>query len=408
MVFNDLYYGRRWCVMQPWLMGITHSAASRNAQLYDRSAGTIETIDYEGQIVTIKAVDDARRGLFDPDYATEVEIGSKRDDITEIFIQMGSLLQGWIGGGNAFWESSNPNTFIQTTEGGYIEDGGEDILQDTILVKKGKYVRLTFDFEYALEYTVAGGGTHQMGLKLIADPLDPSGTTYYSTTGSSPNFWDTPDVTLLSNIQTPDANGTPPASLTWHTYNHILGDYMQADGRIRMQIFGDTGTDYYLHLRNFHLELNDQAASAITDTPPWQAHGASPAVGGSIDEGPTVKYQREWHPVTLERTAPNEFVGVEIDTIGTGIWQLPAKWLDSSSVGQAGPYSDMNELIIRERIARGVGGRLIRGTYKGILTPAIVMQALGGRYLPIYLSVDVHTELTEFLVYEEALALAES
>ena len=403
MVFNDLFYGRRWMVAQPWLLGRDVDAADGLATLYDHSLGDINDNSVAGQAALLVSEDNAQRGLYDPDRAVRVIIASKRDAYGDTNIEHGSLLQGWSGGDNVFWEESGAGIFHETVEGGYIDDGGYDILQKTILVEGGKWVRITLNFQYAMEYTPAGGGSHQAEFQLIADPLDPSGTTEYSTDGGSPDVWTTTPTTLTDTARVPDANGTLPGSLTWYNEIHTLADYMPEDGYIEFKIFGDTGNDFYLHLRDVHVLLEDQAASAVTDTPPWPAHGSSVAVGGSVTEGPTIEYQRPWHPVTWDVDG-TPTIDVEVDIDGFGSFQLPAKWEDSSSV--SGPYWDLNEWIIRARLARGAGGLLIRGTHLGILTPATIVQALGGRFIVIWCSVDLHTETTEFLVYQELLSIS--
>jgi len=403
MVWNDLHYGRRWVVAQPWLLGRDITVVSRLAALYDEEAGTVDAVEVPGQVALLSTEDKALRGLFDADRAVEIVIGSKRDEITNILIQKGSLSEGWSGANNIFWPGSEPNIFNETTEGGYVDIGGRSVKNHTILVKVGKWVRVTLDFDYALEYAPGGIGTHGQEYKLLAEPLDPLGTTYYSDDAAGTDVWTSTDTTLSEAAVTPDPNGTAPASLTWRNVIHTLADYMQEDGYLVFQFLGDTGSDYFSHIRNAKIILEDQAASAITDTPPWPAHGTSEAVGGSVTEGPTVEYQRPWHPVTLEKTAVED-VEVEVDHTGTGIWGLPNNWVDASEA--SGPYFDLNEWIIRARLARGAGGRLLKGTHKGILTPGTIIQALGERFIVIYVNVDLHTETTTYLVYEELLKLA--
>jgi len=404
MVFNDFHYGRRWMVAQPWLLGRDLSAASRNAALYDVDLDTVSENTLPGIIETNVVDDDTQRGLYDGDQAVVVTINKKRDAVTDIIIDKGDFSEGWSGGSNIFWEESSPSALVEELGGAHIEDGGESIWQKQLLVQKGKWVRCIVDFEYAMEYTPAGSGNHAPGWKYMVEPIDADDDTYYATNVGGPDTWTTTDTTQTEASATPDANGTPTASLTWNNVaTFIVADYMPVDGYLRLEILGDTGNDYFLHVRNYRVRFEDQAASSVTDTPPWPGRIQSVPAGGSITEGDTITYNRPFHPVMFERDATDHLL-VEVD-VGGGSFEECNQWQGASVIGQAGPYWDLSEYQARIRLARGAQLQIIKGVFLGILTPGTIIQKNDTRFIVTYCDIDLHTETSKFLAYEDLMEI---
>jgi hypothetical protein len=403
-VFNDFHHGRRWQFAQPWLNGLNLSLASRKAALYDVSADSIDEVEHTGQLVRLVTDDDTKRAIFEPDFSAEVSCYRKLDSVTNILIDRGSFDEGWItSSDNAFWVQSSPNILNQTIEGAYIDDGGHDIQNNMLLVKGGKWVRVQLNFDWALEYTPAGAGTHALEFRLIAVPINTATANQYGTDATVPETWTTTVTTIATSTVTPDANGTAPGSLTWRNEIYTLADYMPFDGYLVMQVLGDTGTDFFAHLRNVQGILEDQAASSTTDTPPWPARIVSSDIGGIVTAGNAVEMTRMFSPVIIERTT--EFLQMQVD-IGVLSYEEINSW-ETDIVGLEGPYWDLNELMLRVRLKRGsMQGRLLMGRHYGILTPGMALQAFGTRFLIVYLNIDLHTETTEYLIYENFVSTA--
>jgi len=405
IVFNDLFFGKRWRVAQQWLNGLDISIASRLAALYDHGAGTVTEVAFDAQLETLIVTDDTLKGRFDGVHSVIINVGKKTDAFTDTKIDKGKLSEGWVAAGNnIFWIETAAGTFIETTEGGFIEDGGNEIHQDQLLVQEGTPIQPIPQFEYAMEYTLAGVGTHEIEWQYQAVPIDTSKAVQYAD-GASPSLWTETPTTLGDSIRTPDANGTLPASLTWYSLLKIVKDPMPFDGYLRLRILGDTGTDFFLHLRNFDCLFRQESTNKLI--PPHPGRIVYSEIGGTITEGDVIKYERPWHAYIQERTT--DFIQMEVDVNGLGLWEETNRWTDPTVPGE-GPFSDMSEYTARMRLARsGAGGRLLRGTFLGILTPghALFNTVYGrqARFLPIYLNVDLHTETTQFLVYENLISL---
>ncbi len=404
IVFNDLHWGKRWRVAQPWLNGISHTIASRLAALYDVGTDAVTEVDFDAQLDTLVVTDDALLGRFDGNQAVIINVGKKTEAFTDTKIDKGNLSEGWVGGSNIFWTEDGAGSFNETVEGAYIDDGGNQIQQDQLLVQEGTPIQPIPQWDYAMEYTVAGAGTHQMEWRYIAVPID-SGKALQYADASSPALWTETSTTLVDSIRTPDANGTLPGSLTWYSFLDIIKDPMPFDGYLRLLIFGDTGTDFFLHVRNFDCLFRQASTTKLI--PPHPARVVYSEIGGAVTEGDVVKYERPWHAYIQERTT--DFVQMEVDVNGAGLWEETNQWTDPTVPGE-GPVWDMSEYTARMRLARsGDGGRLLRGTFLGILTPghALFNNTYGrqARFIPIYLNVDLHTETTRFLVYENLIDL---
>ncbi len=398
-VFMDLHYGGRWRVAQPWLNGLAISEASRLGALYDASAATVADVAHAAQLKTLVVDDATMRGLFEPLQAVRFEIGKALEAVTGSVVNKGPLSEGWISANNnAFWEESDTAIFHQTSEGAYIDDGGENVLQRCVLLEAGKPARIEWTFDYALEYTPAGAGTHQIEFQILAVPLDPTVATQYS---DAVNFgeWTTTPTTLQDSVaRTPDANGTLPGSLTWRNMLATVEDTMPFDGYIVVKIFGDTGTDYLHHIREeIRVELRTQTG-IDSPIPPWPARVQAESIGLDTTEGAVARYNRPWHPFQVERDS-SDFTAMTVD-VNISQFEECNQW-EGVETDAAGPYWDLNELTGRVRLLRQSGyGRLIRGRYDGILTPGDAISALGTRFLVVYLAVDLHTETTRMLLYE--------
>ena len=397
MVWNDFHYGRRWMVAQPWLLGRDITLASRLAARYDVDTDTVSENTLPGLAASDLVDDDTERGLYDGDLSAVVTVNKKRSEVTDILIDKGSFGEGWSGGANIFWEGP----WIETVEGAEMASGGLSAEQKMLLVRSAKWVRVVVEFEYALEYTPAGSGNHQVQWKLKAEPINGSAINYATNVGGT-ETWTATDTTQTMTSRTPDANGTAPGALTWYSADpFILADYMPADGYLAWELFGDAGGDFILHMRNYRVRFEDQAASATTDTPPWPGRVTSVDTGGSVTEGPVVTYNRPFHPVQFERNATDHLL-MEVD-VSVGSFEECNQWQGASVIEQSGPFWDLTDYQSRVRMTRGGQLEILKGVFFGILTPGTVVNYGGTRFLVVYVDIDLHTETTSFLAYEDLM-----
>lgn len=412
IVFNDLSWPRRWFIAHPWLMGNAYDAADRFSSLYEVDADSISEVDYPGGLELLITDDDTVQGIYNADAAVEIERGYPDDTVVDTQINRGNLQDGWITSTeNENWEQSSPGIFNQTSGWAFIEAGGNEVWTNGPFFKKGQEIIFFISFGFGAVYTSGGSGNATFEIEVRAVPLDPSGTTYYrdnstASGAAGPEWTATPTVQSwpTGGPFTPDAFGTPPVSVTTAgtLIVSVRGEFPN-DGYIQVRIKGDTGSDWDLYIKSdWEIDINVDNNAPYAE---WVSRFKSSEMGGSILEGNTVEFRRKWLQAQILRGGLTS--QIEIDT-GVLSWEAAGQWR-GQMVGADTNFHDLAHLFAFCRLARApLDLRVIKGTHFGILTPRNTLSKGTDEFIPYYLNLLFHEELTEYTAYENVVELSTS
>jgi hypothetical protein len=415
IVFNDFNWPRRWFVAHPWLLGASIDAGDRLSNTYDVDADSISETAYPGGLVRLISDDNTLQGIYNADEAVEIERGYPDDTVVDTQIQRGAFTESWnTSTDNDNWEQNTPGILNESTNNwAYIEAGGNEIWHNGPFFKEGEDIIFFITFSYGAVYTSGGGGTASFEIEVRAVPLDPSGTTYYMdntvASGAAGAEWTAVPTALTlpsSGPFTPDPFGTLPGSVTVEETRvvSVRGGFPN-DGYIEFRIKGDTGSDWDLWIKTDDFEIDMNVADNNAPYSEWTARFKSSHMGGNVLEGNVVEFKRKWLQAQILRAGLD--VQMSIDA-GVLSWEVAGQWR-GQIVGADTKFHDLAHLFAFCRLARSpLDLRIIKGTHFGILTPRNTLSKDTDEFIPYYLDLEFHTELTSFSAYENVVDLSAS
>lgn len=379
----------RWRVSQRFLNGLTVTQASRAASLYDSGTDSISEIELQGDVILAPETEGSEYTMSDPIGRINWVRGydDKLDGLDDLdFIREGDFQSA----GSPWWDTISGG-YTSAVQGIKLDPNGSEIGQPTLHIAKDSVIFIAVDFNYGMEYTPAGAGNHKVQVAIVAIPFDETEDTYYIQGLAGSRTWTTTPSTIEPSLAiTPDANGSGP-TYTIHNFLGVADDLaFPVDGYLEFRIQGDAGNDFYLVCDDFIGKVQIAAGNPLER---FESNFLYSSTG--ITKTYEIQIVDTRYHLDPTRGAIDAILA---ETVLLGFTAL-SRWVAIEYDSEE--YSDLLELLsrsIRDQASRKI--RILRTFVPQIVEPSTLITFKGVNYTPIYIKLNLHTEVSFVLAIE--------